>query len=169
MKQLIIYILEILISFVLQSTMFHYIALADVMPNLLLILVVSTAHRKGRIPGMIMGFFCGILVDLMYGSYLIGLSALLYLVIGYFFGYTSRYYSKDDYTLPIVLIAAADLTYGFFYYIFEFLLRGRLDFLYYLRGLILPEIIYTVAVSVFLYKLLNMIHIRLERNPDEEG
>ncbi len=168
MKRLIIYIIEIILCFLIQSAMYHYIALANIMPNLLLILVAATGHMRGRTPGMMMGLFCGLLVDLMYGSYIIGLYALLYLVIGYLAGMTNRFYSKDDFTLPIGIIAICNFLYGFFYYVFEFLLRGRLDILYYLRRIILPEIIYTVAVSVFLYKLLHMINSRLERNQDEE-
>lgn len=168
MKRLIIYVLEIIICFVIQSAMFHYFALANIMPNLLLILVVSTAYMRGRLPGMLIGLFSGLLVDLMYGSYVVGICALLYLLIGYFIGFTNKYFSNDDYTLPLIIIAVSDLIYGFFYYIFEFLLRGRLNFLFYFRRLIFPEIIYTVAVAVFLYKLLHMINKRLEHNPDEE-
>jgi rod shape-determining protein MreD len=167
-KKLIVYLLEIIICFVLQSSMFHYIQLADIMPNLLLILVAATAYMRGRMTGMMMGLFSGLLVDLMYGSYVIGLYALLYLIIGYFIGFTNKVYSRDDYTLPIIIIAISDFIYGFFYYVFEFLLRGRLNFLYYLRRFILPEIIYTVAISVFMYKLLHMINHRLYRKPDEE-
>ena len=168
MRRLIIYIIEIIICFLIQSAMYHYISLANIMPNLLLILVAATGHMRGRTPGMMMGLFSGLLVDLMYGSYIIGLYALLYLVIGYLAGMTNRFYSKDDFTLPIGIIALCNFLFGFFYYVFEFLLRGRLDILYYLRRIILPEIIYTVAVSVFLYKLLHMINSRLERNQDEE-
>lgn len=168
MKRLIVYLIEIIICFLIQSSMFHYIALADVMPNMLLILVVSTAYMRGRTPGMLLGLFSGLLVDLMYGSYIIGLYALLYLVIGYITGFTNKFYSNDDYTLPIIIIGISDFIYGFFYYIFEFLLRGRLNFLYYLRRLILPEMIYTVAVSIFLYKLLHMINNRLNKKQDGE-
>ncbi|MDF2943551.1 MAG: putative rane protein [Herbinix sp.] len=149
--------------------MFHYIQLADIMPNLLLILVVSTAYMRGRMAGLGLGFFSGLLVDLMFGSYIIGLYALLYMLIGYVVGYTNKVYSNDDYTLPLIIIAVSDLIYGFFYYVFEFLLRGRLNFLYYLRRFILPEIVYTVAVSIFLYKLLHMINSRLDRKSDEEA
>ncbi len=167
MKRLIVYILEILICFVLQSSMFHYIQLAGIMPNLLLILVVSYAYMRGRMTGLMLGLFCGLLVDFMYGSYVVGLYALLYMLIGYFIGYTNKVYSSDDYTLPIIFIAVSDFVYGFFYYVFEFLLRGRLNFPFYLRRLIIPEIIYTVAVSIFLYKLLHMINKRLDHNSDE--
>ncbi|MGB4657778.1 MAG: rod shape-determining protein MreD [Mobilitalea sp.] len=169
MKRFLIYTAEIIICFVLQSAMFHYVQLADIMPNLLLILVVSTAYMRGRTEGLLVGFFSGLLVDLMFGSNVVGLYALLYLLIGYMVGFTNKIYSNDDYTLPIIFIAISDLVYGFFYYIFEFLLRGRLDFLYYLRRIILPEMIYTVAVSIFLYKLLHLIHNRLNRNSDEEA
>jgi rod shape-determining protein MreD len=167
-KRLIVYTIEILICFLIQSSTFHYFALANIMPNLLLILVVATAYMRGRMSGLLLGFFSGLLVDLMYGSFIVGLYALLYLLVGYFMGFTNKVYSNDDYTLPIVFIAISDFIYGFFYYVFEFLLRGRLNFLYYLRRFIFPEVVYTVAVSIFLYKLLHMINRKLDHNPDEE-
>ena len=148
--------------------MFHYIALANIVPNLIIILVAATAYMRGKTTGMLLGLFSGLLVDLIYGNYIIGLYALIYMLLGYLIGFTNRYYSNDDYTLPIVIIGVSDLIYGFSYYIFEFLLRGRLNLLYYFRRIILPEIIYTVAVSVLLYKLLHMINNRLMRNLEEE-
>lgn len=174
MKRLIVYIIEILVCFVLQSATYHYFELADIMPNLLLILVVSTAYMRGRMSGLLIGFFSGLLVDLMYGSNvigtyaLIGTHALLYMLIGYFIGFLNKFFVNDDYTLPLILIGVSDLVYKFFYYIIEFLLRGRLHFLLYLKRFIFPEIIYTVAVSIFLFKLLHMINKRLDHNPEEE-
>ncbi|MDF2845633.1 MAG: putative rane protein [Herbinix sp.] len=168
MKRFIVYFLEILICFLIQSAMFHYIALANIVPNLIIILVAATAYMRGKTTGMLLGLFSGLLIDLIYGNYIIGLYALIYMLLGYFIGLTNRYYSNDDYTLPIVIIGVSDLIYGFSYYIFEFLLRGRLNLLYYFRRIILPEIIYTVAVSVLLYKLLHMINNRLMRNLEEE-
>lgn len=168
MKRFIIYFIEIIICFVLQSAMFHYIRLAGVMPDLLLILVVSTAYMRGRLPGLLVGFFSGLLVDLMFGS-IVGLYALLYLLIGYFVGFTNKIYSNDDYTLPLLFIGVSDLVYKFFYYIFEFLLRGKLSFPYYFKRFIIPEVIYTIAASVLLYKLLHMVNNRLDRKLNEEA
>lgn len=174
MKRLIVYTIELLVCYVLQSSTYQYFELADIMPNLVLILIVSTAYMRGRMPGLLLGFFSGLLIDLMYGSFvigtysLIGVHALLYLLIGYFIGYTNRFYSNDDYTLPLILIGGSEFIYKFLYYVIEFLLRGRLNFPLYLRRYIFPEVIYTVAVSIFLYKLLHMINKRLDRKPDEE-
>lgn len=165
--RVIVYLLEIIILFVLQTSTFHYFGLADIMPNLLLILVVSSAYMRGRMTGLAIGFFSGLLIDLVYGD-IIGIYAFIYMIIGYLMGYTNKIYSNDDYTFPIIFVAVSDFVYGFFYYIFEFLLRGRLNLLFYMRRIILPEIIYTVAVSVFLYKLLHMINNRLNRRINEE-
>lgn len=137
------------------------------MPNLLLILVVSTAYMRGRSSGLIIGFFSGLLIDIMFGS-LFGLYALFLMVIGYVAGYTNKIYSKDDYALPLILIAIADFVYQFLYYIFEFLLRGKLDILFYLRKIIIPEIIYTVAAATVVYKLLHIIDNRLDWNENKE-
>lgn len=161
--------------------MFRFFALANIMPNLLLILIVSSAYMRGRMDGMLIGFFSGLLADLFYGSYMIGhytlsgeyvsysiigIHALLYLLIGYFIGYTHRFYSYDDYTLPLIITAVSSFVYKFVYYVIEFLLRGKLNFIFYLRRFILPEVIYTVAASVFLYKLLHIINHRLNRKDE---
>lgn len=169
MKRLIIYTLEIIICFLFQSTMYDFISLAEIMPNVLLILVVSSAYMRGRMTGLLLGLFCGLLLDLSSGAYVVGLYALMYMLIGYFMGYTHKVYSNEDYTLPIIIIAVSDLIYGFFFYVFEFLLRGRLNVFYYFRRIILPEIIYTVAVSIILYKLLHMINNHLDRRQDKEA
>lgn len=132
MMRVIVYLLEIIILFVIQTSTFHYFGLADIMPNLLLILVVSTAYMRGRTAGLAIGFFSGLLIDLVYGD-LIGIYAFIYMFIGYFMGYTNKIYSNDDYTFPIIFVAVSDFVYGFFYYIFEFLLRGRLNLLFYMR------------------------------------
>jgi rod shape-determining protein MreD len=137
------------------------------MPNLLLILVVSSAYMRGRMTGLGIGFFTGLLVDIVYGE-LIGLYAFIYMILGYFIGFTNKIYSNDDYTLPIVFVAVSDFVFGFYNYIFDFLLRGRLNLLFYFRRIILPEMIYTVAISVLLYKLLHTINNRLERKMNEE-
>ena len=74
----------------------------------------------------------------------------------------------DDYTIPIILVSVSDFLYGFFYYLFLFLLRNRLNLFFYLRRIILPELIYTVVVSIILYKLLHMLNVKLESSEYKE-
>jgi rod shape-determining protein MreD len=122
---------------------------------------------RGRLTGMTIGFFSGLLIDVLFGN-VIGLYAMIYMLIGYIAGFTNKIYSRDDFTLPLFFIAIANFIYRFIYYVLEFLLRGKLDFLYYLRKLIFPEIIYTVAVATIIYKLLHMINNYIDRREYEE-
>lgn len=114
------------------------------------------------------GFCCGLLVDCVFGD-VVGLYAFIYMIVGYLNGLVNKVYYSDDIVVPVILVAASDFIYNFFYYMFEFLLRSRLDFFFYLRRIILPELIYTVLVSVVLYKLLHTINSWLERMEQREA
>lgn len=159
MKKVIVYFFFILILFLLQTSFFCYLKLADVVPNLLIIFTVSVALMGGRIEGCLVGFFCGMLLDISYGS-IPGLYALGFLLTGYFAGFLNRIFYREDITLPIIIIAGGDLFYGLYMFITGFLSRGRTDFLFYLRRIILPETAYTVIIAIFLYRLILFIYVR---------
>ncbi len=166
-KRFIIIVLEILICFLLQTTVFQWVALAHVTPNLLLILTVAAGLMRGRTEGLAVGFVCGILIDFCYGNVL-GLYALIYMVIGYLNGYAQKILTKDDLTIPVLMVGISQFVYFFLFYVFEFLLNGKLNLLFYLIQMGLPQIVYTVVVSIVLYKLLNIINTRLDRKEEEE-
>ena len=81
-RRRIIMILLIFFCFLLQSTLFQStFAVADVAPNLMVILTVSFGLMRGKREGMFVGFLGVILSDLFFGSAL-GFTALLYVIIG---------------------------------------------------------------------------------------
>jgi rod shape-determining protein MreD len=166
-KRFFVVTLEILICFLLQTTVFQWFRLAGVTPNLLLILTVSIGFMRGRKEGLFIGFICGLLIDVYYGN-LIGICALIYLVIGYLSGYANKIFAREDLSIPLLLIGVGEFIYFFLYYVLEFLLRGRLNIIYYFIHIGFPRIIYTVVVSTFMYKLLNKINSLLEHRTDEE-
>lgn len=168
MKRFIVIVIEILICFLLQTTVFQWAALAHVTPNLLLIVTVASGLMRGRTEGLAVGFVCGLLIDFSYGDVL-GLYALIYMIIGYLNGYSHKIFIKDDLTIPVLLVGVSQFIYFFLFYVFEYLLKGKLNLLFYLVRMGLPEIVYTVVVSIFLYKLLNIINTRLDRKEEEEA
>ncbi|WP_167956490.1 rod shape-determining protein MreD [Anaerosporobacter faecicola] len=167
MKRFFMFFITIIVCFLLQSTVFQALSLAGVAPNLLLIVTVAAGYMYGRTKGIYVGLACGLLVDICYGD-IIGLFGLMYMCIGYLNGYAHKIYFRDDYTMPIILVSISDFLYGFFYYVFLFLLRNRLNFFFYLRRIILPELIYTVVVSIVLYKILHILNVKLERSAHKE-
>ena len=148
--------------FLLQSTVFQSLSFNGIVPNLLIVLPASYGIMSGEKWGLIVGFFCGLLCDIFFGD-VIGFHALIMMYIGYLNGIFSGGFYPEDIILPMVLNVLSDVSYGFLCYIFMFLLRGRLNFPYYFLHVILPEVVYTTLMTIFLYPLILFVNTRLDR------
>lgn len=158
---------EILFCYLLQSSVFPYFELAGVVPDMLLILVVSTAFFCGQNAGLVTGFFAGLLMDFCMGD-IVGLFAAFYMIIGFLNGYAVKIFDREDYLLPLGMIAVSEFVYSLFYYAFQIMLRGKFNFGYYLLHVTLPRIVYTAFVSVFFYKLFLWLHLLVLRLKNKE-
>ena len=154
--------LMIIICFNLQNTVFQALALASISPNLLVILTSSMGLMRGKKEGMLVGFFCGFLVDIFYGD-LFGFYALVYMYIGYVNGFFNKIFYDDDIKLPMLVISASEFLYSLIVYVFLFLIRTRFNFGYYFIHIIIPELVYTIVVTLFLYRLINGVNRKLEQ------
>lgn len=165
--RIILVLIQLILCFLLQSTVMPAFSMAGVVPDLLMVLVITVAYTRGRIPGMFTGLCAGLLTDVCFND-MIGLCALFYLCIGYAAGYSRNIYDERDYTLPLLMIAAGEFLYSFAYYVAFFLLRSRTEFGYYFVHIILPRMIYTVLSAVLLYPLFHWLHRLLLRFVEKE-
>lgn len=156
----------IIICFLLQSTLFQYIAFAGIVPNLMIMITSIFGFMEGRTDGMLVGFACGLLMDIFYGSVL-GVNALIYLLIGYASGVANRGFYPDDIKFPILFIALSDTACLILTYITGFLFRARFNVGYYFIHLMLPELIYTIAVSIVFYIPLRNLLLLFDRRSEE--
>lgn len=154
-------LLLILIGYLLQSTMIRILPLGGVAPNFLIILTSCFGFMKGKKDGMFVGFISGLIIDILFGG-LIGFYALIYMIIGYLNGFFASIFYPEDVKLPVVLITSSELVYCFIVYVFRFLIQGKLRFGYYLLHIILPEIVYTIFVTIIIYKVILNINEWLE-------
>lgn len=153
----------IIISYVFQTTLSHGISMGVAAPNLIMITVCSYALLRGKKEGMYVGFILGLLVDLYFGYYdVIGINAFIYMIIGFLVGLFHEILYLEDILIPIIVVGVCDFVYNFIYYVITFLLRNKLDFMYYIKAIILPEIIYTIFLTVFIYRLLMFFNKKLE-------
>ena len=146
--------------FLLQSSVFTRLDLGGITPNLLIVLTASFGFMRGEKEGMFIGFICGLLMDVFFAEYM-GLYSLVYLYIGFFNGKFKKIFYPDDIKLPISLIIFSDLIYGLVCYI-SFLLRGKFHFGYYVLHIVLPEIVYTIIITIALYTLILIINKKLD-------
>lgn len=161
MKRRIVIALIICISFLLQSTVLKALSIGSISPNLMVIVTSSFGFMKGKKEGLWVGFFCGLLEDIFYGR-LLGMHAMIYMYIGYANGYFNHIFYGDDIKLPISLISISELAYGLGTYAIMFMLRSRFAFFYYLKRIILPELVYTIILTLVCYRLIYNINRRLE-------
>jgi len=153
MRRVILNTIFVLVLFILQCTVFKWFSLAHIAPNLLIVITSSCGFMHGKTEGMLVGFFSGLLID-VFSSDLFGFYALIYMVIGYLNGFFNAIFYEVDIKLPMILISVSELLYGIVIYMFLFLLRNRLDFLYYFVHIIVPELLYTIVITIVLYRFI---------------
>ena len=86
MVRLIVTLIELIVCFLLQTSFFSFLRISGVVPNCLLILVITVSYTKGQIPAMMTGFFAGMLLDLCFSN-TVGFCAILYMIVAFFAGY----------------------------------------------------------------------------------
>lgn len=163
MRRKIVLFLIITVCFLLQSTVFQSLSLANVAPNLLIIVISAFGFMRGKKEGLWIGFFCGLIIDIFFGFYL-GVYALLYMYVGYINGMFQKSFYPDDIKLPMLLIGSSDIACNIVIYCLMFLFRGRFNFWYYFTSVIIPEFVYTMVITIFLYFILLKINQKLEEH-----
>ena len=161
MRRKIIVFILIAVCYLLQTTLFSALSFASISPNLLIIVVSAFGFMRGRKEGLFIGFFCGLLLDIWNGG-ILGFYSLVYMYIGYINGMFRKLFYPEDIKLPMLLIAGSDLSCNLFIYFILFLFRNRYDFSYYFLHIMIPELVYTMVITIFLYFIILKINQRLE-------
>ena len=153
MRRKITVFLIIAVCYLLQSTVFQALSFASISPNLMIVVVSAFGFMRGKKEGLWIGFFTGLLL---------GFYALLYMYVGYFNGFFRKMFYPEDIKLPMLLIAVSDFSCSLIIYFLLFLFRGKFDILYYLLNIMIPELVYTMVVTIFLYFIILKINQKLE-------
>ena len=161
MRRKITVFLIIAVCYLLQSTVFQALSFASISPNLMIVVVSAFGFMRGKKEGLWIGFFTGLLLDIFTGS-ILGFYALLYMYVGYFHGFFRKMFYPEDIKLPMLLIAVSDFSCSLIIYFLLFLFRGKFDILYYLLNIMIPELVYTMVVTIFLYFIILKINQKLE-------
>ena len=155
--------ITIIIVYVLHATLATNIALADIVPNFTLVFVCINGLLRGKNEGMIVGFFSGLLIDLFNGyNDIVGINAMCYVLIGYISGVFQNIFFQDDIIIPMMIVAVSSFSYNFVLYVFTFLMRNDLSLFFYLKRIIVPEMIYTEFICFLVYRAMRLCDLKLE-------
>jgi rod shape-determining protein MreD len=151
---------------VLQSTVFRYIAILDVKPDLALIVLIFVALRRGSMTAQVAGFASGIVEDLVSVSP-VGFHMLLRTLIGALAGILSGNVFVDPLLMPIVMTIAATILKGIISGLVSLVFGLKESGFMYFAGRLWIEAGYNALAAPFLFALLNLL--RVFKQADAEG
>lgn len=162
MRRAIINILMIIIAFVLETSVFPFLPFIVVAPNLLLIVVFTIGFVYGEREGILYGILAGLLMDVFYSGPF-GYFTLIFGWIGFINGFFSRFCYDEYLFLPILICGINEIMYNLLLFAVRFILRGQTNFVYYLKTIILPEIMLTIIFAIILYKPVCSLNAKLKK------
>lgn len=149
------------ILMVIQSTLFQFIEIHGVKPDVILIFVISYALLRGSLEGAFTGASTGLIFDLLFGK-VFGLFTLLFLYLGIIVGIFNKRLYKENIFIIIFFTFTSTFCFEFVFYFFSSFLRGQFEVLYFLYNAIFPEAVYNSVLCIPIYILVYKLDEKLE-------
>lgn len=152
MKKINIMAAIVVLNFIFQTSLYNYLDIFGLIPNISLILVVIFAMMTNGIIGGFVGILTGFLYDVMLYD-VFGVYTLIYFIIGAAIGSFSEVVNRENYTLYILTTLLATLFLHTSIYVILFFLRYNVqNFTYILKNLIFEGILNTF-ISILVLKI----------------
>ena len=110
------HVLYLALAFVLQSTWIHHLQIAEILPDLVLMVVVFVALISGHLEATVLGFLAGLCQD-AYSPPDLGLNALAKSLVGFGVGAVRDSLLADTVQVQVGVLAAAVLVHDLIYYV----------------------------------------------------
>ena len=140
--------IAIIVCLILQTTLIPSIAIFGVQPDLLIIVLAFMCLKHGVMPGIYVGFFLGLGLDL-YSPALLGQNALAKTIIGFFLGLFNEKVMRTDPIVKIIILLVSFFIHDILFFGVE-LLKNDNSLLPIIPGLFtrtLPRAIYSTVLA----------------------
>ena len=150
------YFILVFIVFIFQSWTSEFFSLGTIDPDFCVIIILYIAVKDGRLNGVLVGFFMGLIIDLSSGlNQYFGLTPLVYTITGYFCGFLkgqSNRLNKTYFSAAWILIVICQFLIFSLIVYQEYLIQDPL-------GFVLKWVLTSVYTLTFLGILQVMIPI----------
>lgn len=150
-------------ALVLEGTGLNFLRVANVKPDLLLILTVCHAFLRGPREGVVLGMLSGLAQDL-YTGYYIGLNAVSKGAVGWAVGMTEGKLYRESPYLAVVVVALATILHELLFFLGLRYLGLNVSFGLGFVHIVVPVSIYNAALTALCYgpyyRLLQQEHKR---------
>lgn len=157
----IILIITVFVIYLLQSNFFNWFTIADIMPNLFVIIVLFIGLFSNRTMGTIYGLVIGLILDLVIGTK-IGINSIGLGLIGFLAAIFDKNFSKDSRMTIMVMAVVATAIFEVLSYILNYIfISMQLEIFNFIRILAI-ELIYNLILTIILYPLIQKFGYYIE-------
>ena len=155
-------IIGFIITYFLQVNIFSSLTIGGVKPNLFIIYFLFIGLFGNQLIGTLFGIIFGIFLDSVYGS-VIGVSAVMFCIIGFLGSYFDRNFSKENkITIILMIIGATFIFETGKYFLSSIILEYDREFLKFIK-IVLIEILYNILLTIILYPIIQKIGYSVDR------
>ena len=154
-------ILIYFILYFLQVNFFSWFTISGVKPNLFVLLALFIGIFINGKTGAIMGFIIGLYTDFLFSN-IIGISAILLAVIGFFGDYLEKKFSKDSKITMVLMGSIVTAIYEIIIVTFRIIkLSVSINLISYISILAI-EILYNAFIIIIFYPLIHKFGLYAE-------
>lgn len=154
----------IVLAVAIQSALLVHATVLGVIPQLVLVVIVCFAYLDGERVGVVTGFSGGLLVDLLLpGGSVVGLTALIYTLIGYAVAYFRQFAPGESVLLPVIAVALASAVAEMGYALLSIMMGMEwvsIGFTAKVAGLV---VLYNTLLTPFAFPLVARVATRFSR------
>jgi rod shape-determining protein MreD len=159
-----LFILLIIFSVLVQTTIFSYFHLRFFQPDIPLICTIYYGLLAGFFHGYLFGFFVGILVDAFSGG-IFGISAFLLTIIGSISGNLNRWVIINDIKTQLTSLFLGTIFHGVFFLLLNKAFDVNVKFISSFINLILPQSAIHLLLGLIIYSIMK----KTIKNEDQDN
>jgi rod shape-determining protein MreD len=146
----------VFVAALLQVVIVSSILISGGSPDLLLVVVVALGLLRGSIPGAVLGFAGGVVVDVVTLGTL-GVTSLVLTLAGFWAGRYGETTGRGSRLAPVIAVGAITLLAGAFGYVLQYLLDEEVVAQHALLTALAPAFVLNLVLVLPVYRLVRSI------------
>ena len=149
-------VVMVFVAAMLQIVIVSSLFIAGGAPDLLLVVVVSLGILRGSVPGAVLGFFAGLLVDVATLGTL-GISSLILTLSGFWAGRYAETTGRERRLAPLFAVGAITVLAGVFGFVLHYILGEEVVARHALVTALLPALAVNLLLALPVHRLLRAL------------
>ena len=140
----------------LQTVIVSSLVIGGGTPDVLLVVVVALGLVRGPVPGAVLGFTGGLIVDLVTLDTM-GITSLVLTLAGFWAGRYGETTGRERRFAPVIAVGAITLAAGFFGYVLHYMLGEEVVARHALVTALMPAFVLNLVLALPLYALVRRV------------